>query len=126
MLIKALLANAGFSALCALVMLGFSASLGEHIPLREGDWTGLATGLLLFVGVLIFLVMHKTQAIKHAMSIIVGDVLWVIGASVLSLMYMEQLSGLGVVLVVVVNLFVAGFAVAQYLGLRQTDRSATN
>lgn len=123
MLIRALVSNGIFSFLCATLMLVFPAWLSEHIPLNKGDWIGLSVGLLVFVVGLVFLAVRPEQAKKHGLSIVIGDILWVIISSVLLINYLSYISTTGVTLVLMVNLFVSVFAVLQYMGLKQHSAS---
>jgi hypothetical protein len=68
----------------------------------------------------------RIQAIRtwEIVSIIVGDLLWVLGSIVLGAMYFRSFSTIGAVLVDAIALAVLIFAVMQIRGLREYRRDA--
>lgn len=120
LLINALTANALFSGTAAAALLlapgWFAAQLGLESS-REPFLTGLL--LALFAGQLAWIVIGGRIRRWEIRAIIGADLVWVAGSLVLGLLYYDQFTGMGVLLVSGAAVAVLGFAELQGLGLRR-------
>jgi hypothetical protein len=116
MLKKALLGNAVFSFLSAAVMFLFSDWLSAQLLLSQADWFSLGSALGVFSFLLLLLAANQGLAQKLTMSVVAGDVLWVLITSVLFVTYLKELSEVGLLLIAAVNLIVGSLAFLQYKG----------
>lgn len=122
---RALLANAGFSALAGLglpiaaepleAMLGPGAS--------ESVLTGLGLALLAFAGVVWYFVRQPRLNLAVGTLVLLLDDLWVIGSLVLLVGFGHLFTPLGRIVIAVVAVVVAGFAIVEYIGLRRAARA---
>lgn len=126
MLKQALLANAGFSAISGTIMLLQTAWLHSHIPLPAVYWTILGLGLISFAISLLVIAGKHRWRMQLATTVVIGDVLWVVAASGLTLVFFSQITILGVALISLVNLFVGTFAVLQYIGWQRSASKEEN
>lgn len=126
---QALLANAAFSGTSAvLIALGY-AQLRIEIPLPEVYWLLICVGLALFSGQLALMALTLikqsswTQAgtslvLKLTPSVVVADVVWVMGSLILSLIFKDEVSELGFGIISAVNVCVGSLAWLQYRGFK--------
>lgn len=115
----ALLANAEFSLISGLVLALFSG--------RIGDWIGAPRIVLLVIGLglipwgaYLFIAARRDRMRRaDAWLAIVGDDAWVSGTLVLVLGFPTALTTTGNAVAIGVAIVVAGFAIAQFVGLRR-------
>lgn len=119
MLKQSLIANAGFSAISGLLMLFQATWLETQIPLPTIYWTILGFSLVSFAASLLIISSNRKWQLQFAKFIVGGDMLWVVAVSILMFTFSSQITTLGTILIIIVNAFVASFAVLQYLGLSQ-------
>jgi hypothetical protein len=113
LLMRALKMNAVFSGLSAVAMLLAADWIAQQVGLPgPANVYAVAVFLLFFAAQLGNIV--RIQAIRtwEIVSIIVGDLLWVLGSIVLGAMYFRSFSTIGI------------FAVMQIRGLREYRRDA--
>jgi hypothetical protein len=84
----------------------------------------LGVGLIIFAGGIILNVLRPQLNIKETWAIIIGDISWVAASIALLLLFPSLLSSTGHALVIGIAAIVAGFAVAQFIGLRRAQASA--
>lgn len=121
---SALLANAAFSGVCAVLMvfqpdligalLGFEAALSFRL---------LGVGLLLFAIDLIHQATRPTLARWRAALASTGDFLWVLGSAVGLILFANHLSQAGIVAVLAVAAIVFGLGCWQVVGLGRLGRA---
>lgn len=119
LLLRALKLNAIFSGFSALFMFATGPWLATQLGLGGALPVYFTAGLLLvFAAQLANIV--RTREIRHweIVSIIAGDLAWVIGSVVLVALFYDSISGAGLVLVDFVALAVLAFAIMQIRGLR--------
>lgn len=115
---KILLGNALFSLISGLVLLVFCSSLAHIFEVHnEAPFRLLGIGILLF-SVFVFWVV-KRQNTKLAISIIIMDLLWVLGSLLLVIWRPFSISATGQLLIGVAALIVLIFAIAQWKALGQ-------
>lgn len=124
-LAKPLLVNGGFSASCAVFFAFGHEALQADIPLSSFYWLLIAAGLALFSGQLVLMAgallrqsSWLNSAIKLTPSVVISDILWVVGSSMLAAIFFDQISSFGLVLIFAVNVLVACLAFWQYQGLQ--------
>ena len=116
----ALLANAAFSGVCAVLMvfqpsligglLGFEAALSFRL---------LGVGLLLFAIDLIHQATRPALVRWRAILASTGDLLWVLASAVGLILFANHLSQAGIVAILAVAAIVLGFGCWQVVGLRR-------
>jgi len=115
----ALRANAAFSVASGVAMAGLSQPLAE--------WTGLPSGLVFWVGVVVALnaIPMTVQSFQAAiprnltLATIAGDVVWVIASVVIVALRPWDLTVAGVAVILGVAAAVGAFAWAQTVGVRR-------
>ncbi|MEH6449683.1 MAG: hypothetical protein V7765_13485 [Oleispira sp.] len=124
-LAKALLANALFSGTSALVIAFAHESLSHEIPLPSVYWLFIALGLGMFAGQLLLMATALVRpspwqnvVFKLTPSVVIADVVWVLGSLTLALVFANQISGMGFGIIAGVNVFVGSLAALQYKGLQ--------
>lgn len=115
---KALTANAIFSTLCAFILLIFTTWISDLFEI-ENQWSFLiiAFGLLIFVATIIIEI--KQQREKAVYTIIIQDLLWVIGSIILLIIQPFGISEMGNIIIAVVAFVVLVFAILQYRGVKE-------
>ncbi len=117
--------NAGFSILTGLTLVFFPGFIAELMLTKEMSWItgafiGLGVVLLVFAIGLIALVRDRYLSRPKIISISAADVGWVVSSCVVLLLFNDFLTIKGVTIVLGVNVFVAIFAVGQFMGTRVT------
>jgi hypothetical protein len=121
-LTRALLGNAGFSAVT-----GVSLVLGA-VPLSR--WLEIPTWLTAAVGVgllpfsLAVSVVARRPSLRTVRLVIAADLVWVAGAAIVILGFPQSMSTSGLWVLGLVTVAVAGFAVLQAVGLRRMETAA--
>lgn len=117
LLSSALTANAVFSTLTGLASIFFSGALvqlfGVDVPFPV-----LGIGLLLFAGYVFYLSRSQPVPVARIREVVIADLLWV-GGSIILLIAGLGISVVGKWIIGIVAVFVADFALFQYLGLRR-------
>ncbi|MDA0260897.1 MAG: hypothetical protein O3A21_01675 [Proteobacteria bacterium] len=118
----ALLANAGFSAASGLALAVASTSLSDLIGINAPFVLALLGIALLLYAVVLF-VSARRRVINRglAWAAIAMDDAWVVG-SIALLVVPGWFTPFGVWLVGIVAAIVTGFAIAQFLGVRNTNQ----
>lgn len=123
MLRTVLHANAAFSLLSGItgiVAAGpLAAFMGIDAPAVLG---GLGVVLILYAGWLLYQTAQETIDRRVVLTAIILDALWVVDSVAILLIGWPPLTVAGKWTVAILALIVAGFAEAQYIGLRQMDR----
>lgn len=123
LLMRALRANAAFSATSAVAMLFAGNWLSTQLGLTSSAILYIvAAGLLLFALQLGYIVYR--QKIRHweIKTIIAGDLAWVAGSAVFVALSFRSLTATGLVIVDLVAIVVLYFAIQQIRGLRDYSR----
>jgi len=125
LLTNSLLANAVFSGTSAVVIAFAHESLGHEIPLPSVYWLLIAAGLGMFAGQLLLMAVTLMKpspwqdlVVKLSPSVVIADVIWVLGSLTLAVVFADQISGLGFGIIAGVNVFVGSLAFFQYKGLQ--------
>lgn len=118
---NALRGNAAFSILSGLSLILFNGFFQNFFEANFALWP-LGIGLLLFAGQLIYITSKPVVPLKEAKLIIGMDILWVIG-SVILLLAISTIPTPGRWVIILVAIAVADFALFQYLGMKQGERS---
>lgn len=115
----ALSVNAGFSGLCGVIALAAAASLNASLGIEDERLVPVTgVSLVLFCGMLVFLVTRRVIKPAFAMAIVVMDVGWVLTTPV-PLLASGWLTDLGVAVAIVLSAIVLTFAALQYAGVRR-------
>ncbi len=116
----ALRANAIFCCLSAVSLLTFSAVIGGWLGLERRLPLMIVGGVLLVYAVsLVIYAGRRTIRLTEAWTAIGSDLAWVIGTAALLWLALDLFSPTGKLILVVVALLVAAFALLQFLGVRQ-------
>ncbi len=120
---RALVANAVFSAVAGLGMIVFSGPLDRFMGLGL-PWLLIAVGLgVVGFAVLIGLNLRRAQLNRtEAWLTVASDITWVAASAMIVFAFPDLLNTGGKVLVGLVALAVADFALFQFLGLRRASR----
>lgn len=129
LLVKALLANAAFSATSAALIALTHGRLAIEIALPSVYWLIIAMGLGLFALQLLVMAYGLINqrpwqgwVIKLTPSVVVADIIWVLGSLLLAGLFAEHISAIGLLLIGGVNVFVGSLAWLQYRGLQSGPR----
>ncbi|BDS09456.1 hypothetical protein [Aureispira anguillae] len=115
---KALAGNAIFSSLSGLAMLIFPNDLTQLFGLKASlPFFIIGIGLLFFASTIVVAI--RQQKIKNVWLIIIQDLLWVLGSTLVLIIQPFGISSVGNLLIAVVTAVVLCFAVWQYIGLKQ-------
>jgi hypothetical protein len=129
LLANSLLANAAFSGSSAMIIAFAHESLGHEIPLPSVYWLLIAAGLGMFAGQLLLMALTLMKpspwqdlVVKLTPSVVIADVIWVLGSLTLAVVFADQISGLGFGIIAGINVFVGSLALLQYRGLQNSPR----
>ncbi|KLN60548.1 hypothetical protein WH96_12685 [Kiloniella spongiae] len=117
--------NAGFSILTGFALILFPDFIAEIMLTKEISWiseafVGLGVLLLGFAVSLVVLVRDRFLSKPKIVSISAADVGWVVSSGVVLLLFSDFLTSKGVAVIIGVNVFVAVFALGQFMGARVT------
>jgi hypothetical protein len=115
---SALVFNGFFSGISAVIIMFTYMNLTSHIQLPPFIWIGIAVGLGLFSIQLFFMAKIPSLAKKLALSVVISDVLWVLGSLLIAYIFESQVSVIGFIIIVVINTLVGTLAWLQYRGLK--------
>jgi hypothetical protein len=122
-LTRTLAANASFSALTGLILIGAASPLSRWLGIPTWLTVAVGVGLLPFAVAVIRVARDpKPQA---ARMVIVADIAWVIGAAVVLVGFPRSMSTAGLWSLGLVSVAVADFAVFQAIGLRRLEFAAS-
>ncbi len=105
-----LAANAVFSGVSAALIAWQGLWLGAQIPMPGWLWTVAAAGLALFALQLAAMVLNEKLANMLIKQVIVADALWLVGTSIGLMLYSGQLTIMGIVIVMLINVVVGTLA----------------
>lgn len=107
-------ANALFSLISGLTLLIFSETIAFLMNLNSNlPLTIIGVGLLLFVMLILFVTYQKSINLKLVKSIIIQDILWVIGSIILLIAHPFGISLEGNIAILIVAIIVLYFAIKQ-------------
>ncbi len=116
--------NAVFSVVTGLALLLMPETIAQMMFVDPGGWKaiilrGLGIGLLIFA--LDLAVMASNQFITKAivMLIVIADIGWILTSAIFILFYNFLFTSTGVLTIEIVAVFVAIFAIGQYVGARK-------
>jgi hypothetical protein len=118
MLKQSLAANLVFSAASGICMLLAADWLSSQIPAPVWLWMGLGIGLLAFAVQLAAMLRKPALARQLGLQVVAADVAWVVLATGALLIFLGDITRLGVTLMLAVNFVVAVLAALQFLGYR--------
>ena len=122
-LTRTLAANAGFSALTGLILIGGASPLSRWLGTPTWLTVAVGVGLLPFAVAVITVARDpKPQAVRM---VIVADIAWVIGAAVVLIGFPLSMSTAGLWSLGLVSVAVADFAIFQAIGLRRLEHAAS-
>lgn len=119
---KAMIDNAIVSGLTGLGLTASATSIDDWLGLNAWVVAAVGLGLIGFAFDLVIWARSPRWLIKGGKLAATGDTLWVI-ASLALIGFSDVLSPFGEVAVAGVSVVVAGFAIAQFVGLRRLTRS---
>lgn len=122
LLADALSVNAVSSAATGLVLTFGAPWLDGPLGAPAVVLAAVGLGLVLFADLILLALARPAQLRGAAAAVIAADLAWVAGAAVV--IAADVLTGLGAALLAAVTALVAGFALAQTLGLRRAGSSA--
>ncbi len=122
LLADALSVNAVSSGATGLVLLLGAPWLDGPLGVHALVLAGVGLGLVLFAELIVLTLARPAVLRRAATAVIAADLAWVAGAAVV--VAGDVLTGLGDVLLGAVTVLVAGFALAQWLGLRRAGSAA--
>jgi len=115
-----LAANAVFSGVSAAFIALQGAWLQGHIPMPGWMWTLAAAGLALFALQLAAMVMNTRLANMLIKQVIVSDALWLLATSIGLMLYSAELTNLGIIIVMLINVVVGTLAWWQLVAWKAT------
>ena len=118
----ALMLNAGFSFLSGFTLVLFHGAIANLFGVNNTSAFWILGIVLLGFAAFVYLESRKLR-FGEVLSIIIQDILWVVGSAVIVIFQIFSLSRLGYAIVIDVALIVLGFAIAQSIGLRQMRKT---
>ena len=123
LLSRAMSENALFSGIAGLVLIvGTAFGLDDWLGLNAWLLAALGVGLVVYAADLLWLARSPRWLVRGGMMAVVADVTWVLAAAAL-IAFTAVLSEQGEIALAIVSLVVAGFAAAQWVGLRRLTAS---
>lgn len=122
-LTRTLAANAGFSALTGLILIGGASPLSRWLGIPT--WLTVAVGVGLLPFALNVITVARDPKPQAARMVILADIAWVIGAAVVLIGFPRAMSTAGSWALGLVSVAVADFAVFQAIGLRRLVATAS-
>lgn len=125
MLHGSLTANAIFSTLTGFVLLAKSDWVATHTGLPDHVVLPITgAGLLAWALLVAGLARLRTPPPRWVVGVSLGDLAWVIATAVGLLFWGHQLTGVGVMLLIIIAGCVGGFAAGQLMGLQRLSDTA--
>jgi hypothetical protein len=123
--------NAAFSAFTGAVLLFASSAVSEMIFIDATGWKpviliALGVGLLIFAADLLSMATNRWVTREEVWIIVFADIGWIVISVFLMAVFGDLFTQDGVVVVAVVGLIVAVFAIGQYVGSRSIVPPAAN
>ncbi|HDH03329.1 MAG TPA: hypothetical protein ENH15_03690, partial [Actinobacteria bacterium] len=118
----AMMENSLVSGISGLVLVAGASGLDTWLGVNVWVLVGAGVGLIAFGAVLIWWSRSSKWLRLGGRIAVVGDTAWVVGA-VLLIAFTDVLTGSGEVALAGVTVIVAGFATAQWIGLRRLDEA---
>lgn len=116
---RAMTENGLFSGTAGIVMvIGAAFGLGGWLGINAWLLAALGAGLVVFAADLLWLARSPRLIVAGGRAAVLGDVAWVIAAGAL-IAFSAVLTRQGEFALSIVSIAVAGFAAAQWLGLRR-------
>lgn len=110
--------NAGFSIFSGIILLAFNSFWSSFFAINFPFY--IVGIVLIFFGVIVYRQATNFPLNLKEIKLIIGmDISWVI-SSIIVLLAVPQISNSGQWLIGIIAIFVADFALFQYIGLRQT------
>jgi len=116
---RSLLVNGVFSISTGLIAFLFADAISEFMSIEALVLRFVGVAVLVFGLAVYWFSRHETIERGFALFTTVADLVWVVGSVVLLVGFPDLVSSGGSVLIAVVALFVLGFAVGQWAGLRR-------
>ena len=117
---KVMLANAIFSATFGMIMLVLNSYITELMGLKISWLLPLiGVGLLGFAATVAYQATRQVISAMQVKSIVIQDLVWVVASIVVLLTDIGELSYSGKVLIALIAIAVADFALLQWIGLRR-------
>ena len=111
--------NGLFSGTAGLVLIvGAALGLGDWLGINRWLLAALGAGLVAYAADLIWLARSPRWIVAGGRAAVAADIAWVVAAAAV-IAFTAVLTRQGEVALAVVSLIVAGFAAAQWLGLRR-------
>ena len=117
---RALMADAAITGTTAVMLLAGATMLQDLLGLPAGLLRGAGASLIPFTALLLYLLRRETLSRGAAWFVVVCNALWAVDSVVLLFTDWVDPTLIGQVFVVFQALVVAGFAEAQYVGLRRS------
>jgi hypothetical protein len=122
-LARTLAANAGFSALTGLILIGGASPLSRWLGIPT--WLAVAVGVGLLPFAVSVIRVARDPKPEAARMVIFADIAWVIGAAVVLIGFPRSMSTAGLWSLGLVSVAVADFAVFQAIGLRRLEATVS-
>jgi len=116
---RALLGNALFSVVSGLTIVMAHDAVLAWLGLEGINIAGIGFFLILFAAYLFWLASRKDVSALLVKGVIAGDWLWVVGSALLLALVGKAFSTTGWLLIIIIAVIVAGFAIWQGRGLKQ-------
>jgi hypothetical protein len=123
LLTRTLAANAGFSALSGLILIGGASPLSRWLGIPT--WLSVAVGVGLLPFAVAVIRVARDPKPQAARMVVVADIAWVVGAAVVLIGFPRSMSTAGLWSLGLVSVAVADFAVFQTIGLRRMEATAS-
>ncbi len=116
---RAMTDNGLFSGTAGIVLIiGAAFGLGGWIGINAWLLAGLGVGLVVYAADLLWLARSSRMIVAGGRAAVLADVAWVIAAAAL-IAFSAVLTRQGELALAIVSIVVAGFAAAQWIGLRR-------
>lgn len=118
-LTRVLMANAGFSLVTGVILVGGAIPLSRWLEIPTWLTVAVGGGLLPF-SLAVSMVARRPSRLTVRL-VIAADLVWVAGAAIVILGFPQSMSTAGLWVLGLVTVVVAGFAVLQAVGLRRRE-----
>lgn len=116
---KILLLDAGFAFICGLTSTLAAGPLTQLIGLNDTLYlTVLGIILILYAADQIFVALKAPDNVLYLKLFFAADIAWVVASIVLVVAFSSLFSTAGLILINIIAVAVAGFAISKYKGLR--------
>ncbi|MCV0425943.1 MAG: SRPBCC family protein [Roseibium sp.] len=116
--------NCAFSTASGILLLVLPETLSEILFIEPASWVplviqGIGLGLVIFALDLLLMTLNSFVTRLEVMLIVAADVAWIVASIAFALLAMNHLTETGILLIDIVALCVAVFAIGQFLGARR-------